>query len=530
MPFTICGLNPVIEDPTINLTYDEVVRLSDKQFEAFVAHMRGTLLKLWDEQGIAPTRGWTPWEVRDEFKQLSDFPTHEMWYKDDLTGRRVIYNTHTLGNAVNAWTIGQMLKTRINYTEDGDKGRSIYDFFAKDELFKRYLPYARRHILRDSFYFFAQSVPHGVALPHRPQLTPSSPLEYVRAFAEHERPYGTHEILIEPKKTDVVYTGYAGKLNTAGALTDTFQALSYDELIQAVKDKVLPKHTVRLIDASKHLNRDHAFHIRLYETGQRIFPRMFASFRISMCQYAVNFPPLVAKALYDEFVPAGGRIVWDPSSGWAGRILGAMASKHVLNYIGTDPNPAFYDGTTSMYAEVAKFYLNIREGQDLFADFDEQRSGIVYQHGSENFNEHPAYQAAAGHGDLVFSSPPYFNREAYSEDERQSYKKFGSYALWRDGFLRPTIQNAYNFLGHQRYFLWNIADLKVGKGYLPLEQDSMAIAQELGFQFKETILMALKSMPGANRMDAEGTATAKNMCKILGRTMKFEPVHVFYKG
>jgi len=64
-----------------------------------------------------------------------------------------------------------------------------------------------------------------------------------------------------------------------------------------------------------------------------------------------------------------------------------------------------------------------------------------------------------------------------------------------------------------------------------LEQDSIRIAEELGFVYKETVLMALMNMPGANRVTEDGEATAKNYLKLdNGKLMKYEPVHVFWKA
>ena len=46
--------------------------------------------------------------------------------------------------------------------------------------------------------------------------------------------------------------------------------------------------------------------------------------------------------------------------------------------------------------------------------------------------------------DMVFTSPPYFDREQYSEDDEQSFKSYPMYSDWRDNFLkRPTLTNAY---------------------------------------------------------------------------------------
>jgi hypothetical protein len=530
--FEICRVHPLLEDARINCTFDDILAMNDAEFVAYVAEMREAFLRYWDTEGLPPRRGWTYSEIDEEFGKLSGYDVQKFWKQDELIeSRRVIQNTSTDGNAVNAWFASWMYQTRINYNEK-DEGKSIYDFFKRVDLFERYLPYARRHFLRDSFYLFAQSVLTGSALPHHPEMVPQSGYDYVVAFDKHERIYGEYELLIEPvlaeKSGD--YSGYGGKLQQNKPLR-----LTFDEYTD-IRDHLLPMSASRNVQ-EKHLNDTYVFHLRQYKKGERLFPALFRSFRISMCQYAVNFPPLTAKLLYETFlshVTTPVVHIYDPSCGWGGRILGAMSYNRQLPngqmqhlcYYGTDPNPAFYKNGTSTYAVVADHYNAVRVGQSLF---DVPHEYTVYQLGSELFHTTDAFQRNQGKGDLVFTSPPYFNREAYSEDENQSYKKFSSYDVWRDEFLRPTLKNAYDFLNHERYLLWNIADLKMGKNYLPLEEDSKKIAHDLGFVYKETVLMALASMPGANRVNEDGTATAKNFCKVNGRILKYEPVHVFWK-
>jgi hypothetical protein len=530
MTFQIPGYNPLIHDKRINLTYDDLLAMSDAEFGTYIEMMREEVRRIWDA-GIAPSTGWEAADVEAEFVRLAGFPVHEMWRTDELTGNRVILNTNTLGNAVNAWNLDRMLRTRINYTE-ANNGKSIYDYFADPKLFRRYLPYGRRHFLRDSFYFFAQTVKRGDALPHRPELRPQTAVEYCTLFAHHTRPYGTHEILLEAKKLDKGYSGYAEHLRDA-----EFFALTYDELSALVKQGVFPKVCGRVL-RDKELNKDHAFHVRMYAKGQRLFPAMFKSFRVSMCQYAVQYPPLTAKLIYETFLdglPDDTLTVWDPSSGWGGRILGAMSSelrtsdntaKHI-HYIGTDPNPDFYANGESVYGTIADFYNRVRVGQSLF---DTGHTYTMFQSGSEVAQHIPEFQRYKGKLDLVFTSPPYFNREGYSADENQSCHKYSAYDSWRDGFLRDTIQTAYDYLKPNRKLVWNIADIKVGGDkYIPLQADSVRIAQEVGFTHVETIYMALRGMPGANRVNSDGELTARNMCKVNGRMYKHEPVFVFHK-
>ena len=85
---------------------------------------------------------------------------------------------------------------------------------------------------------------------------------------------------------------------------------------------------------------------------------------------------------------------------------------------------------------------------------------------------------------LAFSSPPYFNFEDYKYGN-QSYKEGTSYEDWKENYLRPTFKNIYKYLIEDGYFLINIKNLKK----YPLVEDSLKIAQECGFIFKEVVPM-----------------------------------------
>ena len=87
----------------------------------------------------------------------------------------------------------------------------------------------------------------------------------------------------------------------------------------------------------------------------------------------------------------------------------------------------------------------------------------VFQDGSELIHNNPEFQKYKGKLDISFTSPPYFNREQYSQDENQSFKAYGEYDDWRDNFLKPTLTTIYEYLKNDRYILWNIADIKIGE-------------------------------------------------------------------
>ena len=228
--------------------------------------------------------------------------------------------------------------------------------------------------------------------------------------------------------------------------------------------------------------------------------------------------------------------IWDPSAGWGGRILGAMAVRdnRSIHYIGNDPNTdhTIEDGLTK-YDDLATFFNeNTMRGRSVISRFSDSagpNTFEIYQMGSEVMQHNPEFQKYKGKIDLVFTSPPYFAKEAYSEDEEQSYKKFGTYGLWRDGFLRPTLETAHTWLKDGGILLWNIADAKFGKDVLPLEQDSNDILKSIGMKYIMTEKLCLAQMPGGNRIGEDGKPMTKNFCKIDGMWLKYEPVFVWRK-
>ena len=273
--------------------------------------------------------------------------------------------------------------------------------------------------------------------------------------------------------------------------------------------------------------------VRDFELGQKLFPAGIQAFRLGLGQPAVNFPPLTARYLYERYtdhinineLEDKQLNIYDPSSGWGGRILGAMSSLKKIHYIGTDPNTDnFIDEVgISRYEYVANFFNNeVLESNPFWEE--EKNTFHYFQEGSEHIGNHPDFQQYKGKLDMVFTSPPYFDREQYSEDEEQSYKSYPQYDDWRDNFLKPTLVNAYESLRNDRYLLWNIADIKIGKDkYHPLEQDSIDIIENLGGEYQGKLKMLMTSMVGVDQ------SNVKNSVKVNGTYLKYEPIFIFYK-
>jgi hypothetical protein len=346
-----------------------------------------------------------------------------------------------------------------------------------------------------------------------------------------------------PVKEEKVYTGYNQELAKKKNL---FVEASF---------AVPTKHKTN-VDVDK----SNKYSIRLFKLGQKVFPLGLKAFRVSFCQYAVQYPPLTARFVYEKYTGHINNqdkiVIWDPSAGWAGRLLGAMSmdDKKNIHYIGTDPNT---DHNTTpgrtKYHEVADFFNhNIRESGSLFP---KSHTYEIFQCGSEVMRDQVAFQKYKGKLDFVFTSPPYFSKEVYSDDPEQSCHKFSTYDTWREGFLRPTLETAVEYLRRDRYLAWNIADVAFDGKLLPLEEDSCSILRELGMKYVTTLKMTLAAMPGGNRFQTTGDkeivttntiygeeteeidvteGMMKNFVEITsagGKRMKlkYEPIFIFYK-
>lgn len=119
---------------------------------------------------------------------------------------------------------------------------------------------------------------------------------------------------------------------------------------------------------------------------------------------AYNFPPNIAKYIYNKY---GGERVLDFCAGFGGRLLGFWHS-NVKEYVGIDPNKKLKHNEMISWLRENDFY-------------NKKKASIIYSSAEDvNYDE-------LGKFDLVFTSPPYFNSEIYSEDETQSLTRYPKY-------------------------------------------------------------------------------------------------------
>lgn len=160
--------------------------------------------------------------------------------------------------------------------------------------------------------------------------------------------------------------------------------------------------------------------------------QVFGGYRVS------NFKPTIAKYIYEKYSPKESKVL-DPCTGYGGRLLGALCSSNVREYVGTDPDERQILGNAKMGEDVLK-YVKHKDYVDIHL------LALPF----EEFNLEPYF-------DLVFTSPPYFDKEKYSDDDTQSYIRYPTYDEWKDGFLYTLISNSYCALKRGGYFAINVA-------------------------------------------------------------------------
>tara|TARA_Y100000593_G_scaffold47382_1_gene89822 strand:- start:1351 stop:2991 length:1641 start_codon:yes stop_codon:yes gene_type:complete len=528
-----------------NISYHQLLKMSDDDFNKWAKSLRNEVASQWDTTDTPPVIGKDEEGIIKSFKKLSankcDFLQED--YTDDSESLGIIQNFNKDASACNQF-FPTMLKTKISIGKSADGGLSIYDHFALPELEDKFIRVMKRAVKRDSMYSYSRSIVNKK--DENPFWDGESAYDFIKKVKD--------ENLLSDKWKDIGIWIARVKdlnLNNYGTTNEAYKGfgnlyMSADEVNELKDEGYLSDTMLSNIDeiTDKEVlksGKENKFYylIRWYDKTIPIFPKILQIFRLSCGQPAVNFPALTAKMLYEKYtehIPSDKKVtVYDPSSGWGGRILGAMSSNKKIHYVGTDPNTdnIIDELGISRYQYLADFYNEHCTNDysdtalNFFEPIEEPNTFEVFSDGSELIGNNPKFQKYKQQLDFVFTSPPYFNREQYSDDESQSFKAYSQYEDWRDNFLRPTLTTAYEYLKHDRYILWNIASIKIGSDtYYDLEGDSRKILEELGCEYKGKLKMLMTRMVGLD----PSKSGILNSVKHQNKAYKYEPIFVFYKG
>lgn len=242
-------------------------------------------------------------------------------------------------------------------------------------------------------------------------------------------------------------------------------------------------------------------------------------------QVVTNFPCHVAKWLYIKYlseIKDKTLNVYDPCMGWAGRTLSLFsASSHVslydkkINFIGTDVNTT----THNRFEKIYRFW-------DTYISSLKNVKMTKFITPAEDMGNEEFFRKLKGKGHLAFTSPPYYNKERYSDDETQSYIRYKTYPEWRDGFLYGMMKTTHDYLKTDGVFLLNIANTlprKDGTFKAPMQTDCIDIGNDIGFQYGGKYYLLISAITGSNNL------SNRNLITVDGKVWKYEPIHIFIK-
>lgn len=195
------------------------------------------------------------------------------------------------------------------------------------------------------------------------------------------------------------------------------------------------------------------------------------------------FSPAQAAAIYHHLLPTGA-VVFDPSMGWGGRMIGGLVCDRVSKYIGCDPSSETFAGLQKMRDELLPLATRKVEVE-------------MHMVGSET--EEMRKALPKGGVRLAFSSPPYFSAEKYSDESTQSWVKYRDPESWLNGFLGGTLDNCQYCLAPDGVLAINIADVKEYRKLTrrKLTEDFVVLAKRKGWRLVDTLQLELSAAPGA---------------------------------
>lgn len=135
----------------------------------------------------------------------------------------------------------------------------------------------------------------------------------------------------------------------------------------------------------------------------------------------------------------GGKNILDFSSGWGDRLLGALACDKIIDfYCGVDPNSCLHPNYKNM---IDFFKKDPNKFMMIQSEF--QTADVPVK----NYN-------------LIFTSPPYFVLEKYSNEPTQSINKNTNLDDWLNNFLFFSLKKSWDLLIDQGHLAISINDMR----------------------------------------------------------------------
>ena len=216
-----------------------------------------------------------------------------------------------------------------------------------------------------------------------------------------------------------------------------------------------------------------------------------------------TFSPVLAEVVYKWFTVPGRNTIFDPFAG--GITRGGVAAVLGHEYLGFDISK---NQVMSNFQEYEK--LKDRFCVEGYCDWSTVDS-------SDMDTEQLCQM------DLVFTCPPYYNLEIYTNDPKD-LSNCKNYTEFLKKYTQ-IIKLCYNVLKENRFMIWVVSDVRDKKTteYYGLVADTIKAGQEAGFKFYNEIILYNET---GNLAIVSGDYM--NLARKVGR--QHQNVLVFYKG
>lgn len=191
--------------------------------------------------------------------------------------------------------------------------------------------------------------------------------------------------------------------------------------------------------------------------------------------HAVSFfKPVVAAQVYARWLHGVDQpvTVWDPSGGFGARMLGFFSVFPQGTYIANEP-------AQKTRRDLLRLAEEIQAGTPALSP-----TVHVREEGSELRGPEQAV-------DLVFTSPPYFDKERYFAEPGQCWRDHPTLDAWAENYLRPTLDHAHRWLRAEGRLVLNVdrklRDLVIetaGEAGFALDEEEHLVLQRSHFERK----------------------------------------------
>lgn len=170
------------------------------------------------------------------------------------------------------------------------------------------------------------------------------------------------------------------------------------------------------------------------KSGQQVTPITLREQIYKSTKEATQFKVTLAYSVYKLFK---AKSVLDFSAGWGDRLVAAIGAK--VSYTGYDPNIDLQSGHEKIIEELCPLSgVSTEAYQVTYLPFEEAELDRKF--------------------DLVFTSPPFFNLEVYTDADNQSINTHPTFKDWLINWLFVVVSKAWNSLIPGGHLVLHLAD------------------------------------------------------------------------